>query len=305
MLIGFIVEIVLHLLEVHFDGTVIFLFDIDKVHDVAVLINLACLGVLVRTVYPADGLEQSVLLGVSEQVHLFEPGHIVARGEHLVNNQDVRLECLAERLLCLFVDVAAWSIFVRNDQSRFERGNIFVKPLLDLASLRVRGAYNHSTDGRISVHKAEVQEVGLYKLTEAADIRPVRSHSVFLGINLGLFKLKISMDIRPDGGINLLPFDAEGVSVRDGFVVEILMDVVSKFQIGTLLFGKKRSTSHSDVDGVVIHQHQILEELTCLLIRAMGFVHEEDALNFGIVHIADLRECIGEFLNIHHHDFTV
>ena len=83
------------------------------------------------------------------------------------------------------------------------------------------------------------------------------------------------------------------------------MDVVSKFQIGTLLFGKKRSTSHSDIDGVVIHQHQVLEKLTCLLIRAMGFVHEEDALNFGIVHIADLRECIGEFLNIHHHDFTV
>ena len=55
-----------------------------------------------------------------------------------MNNQDVWLERLAERLLCLLVDIAAWSIFIRNDQSRFERGNILVEPLFDPASLRVR-----------------------------------------------------------------------------------------------------------------------------------------------------------------------
>lgn len=49
--------------------------------------------------YPADGLEQSVLLGISEQVHLFEPGHIIARGKHRLTRahreKQLKMSCQA------------------------------------------------------------------------------------------------------------------------------------------------------------------------------------------------------------------
>ena len=136
-------------------------------------------------------------------------------GKHLVNDQDVWLEGLSESLLGLLIDVAAGSVFIRDDQARFERGNIIIEPLLDLASLRVGGAYDHSANGRIGIHKAEVQEVSLNEFTEATDIGLVRPHGVLLGVDLGFFKLKIPMDVRSNSGINILLLDAEGISIRD------------------------------------------------------------------------------------------
>ena len=110
------VEIILQLFQVCRNSTIIFLGDIHEIYDIAELIRPST-GVPIRTVDTADSLQKVVFLGVAEKIHLFQPAHVITRGQHEIDDKKVRFQRVLERELGRFVERSR-DVLVRDDKTR-------------------------------------------------------------------------------------------------------------------------------------------------------------------------------------------
>ena len=294
------VEIVLDLLQVQSDGAVVLLLDVGEVDDVAEAVGLPA-GAPVGTVNPADGLEQGVLVGLPEQVHLLQAVDVVPGRQHLVDDEDVGLQGLLEGDLGALVH-RRWDVPVADDKACLEP-RVLVEPALYLLGLRVRGANDHAADGVVGVDEAEVQEVLLDVGAERLDV--VLGLVDVRFVRFGVLEVEVSPDLGPGSGLDGLLLDPQRVAVGDGLVVEVLVDVVAELEVRALLLGEERRAGQRHVHRVGVHEHEVLVELAVVPVASVRLVDEHDALHLGAVLVTGDGHVVGELLDVHHRHLAV